>query len=241
MSFRVESKVGEKDAEIFEMHQMLLQDLDFEDTVRSEIKDNHYNAEYAVQKAGRSLADMFAAMEGNDYMQQRSADFIDISNRVIEILQNRTDKKDSFSEPVILMAEDLSPSETIQMDTSHILSFVTAKGSVSSHTAILARSLGVTAVVSTGRKPTADLDGHECIADGIEGVVYIDPDEETIKEYTAKKNEYESARELQQALLEEKTALEGELNELREQNGDANETLQSWKVWKESLEATLAG
>lgn len=190
-----ESKVGEKDAEIFEMHQMLLQDLDFEDTVRSEIKDNHYNAEYAVQKAGRSLADMFAAMEGNDYMQQRSADFIDISSRVIEILQNRTDKKDSFSEPVILMAEDLSPSETIQMDTSHILSFVTAKGSVSSHTAILARSLGVTAVVSTGRKPTADLDGHECIADGIEGVVYIDPDEETMKEYKAKKKDYESARE----------------------------------------------
>lgn len=194
-------KVGEKDAEIFEMHQMLLQDLDFEDTVRSLISDEGYNAEYAVEKAGKSLADMFAAMDDNEYMQQRSTDFIDISDRVIRALQNMTSDIDTLSEPSIFMAEDLSPSETIQMDTSMILAFVTTKGSVSSHTAILARSLGVTAIVATGRKPDDGMNGHIGIVDGTKGILLIDPDEDILAEYTAIKKRYDDDREALKELV----------------------------------------
>ncbi len=191
-----ESKVGSKDAEIFSMHQMLLQDADFEDTVKDKITGEHCNAEYAVSEAGKELAAVFTAMEGNEYMQQRSADMLDIADRVVRKLQHRDMTMQVLDEPAIIVAEDLTPGETVQMDTSRVLSFVTGGGSVNSHTAILARSLGITALVNTGIKVCDDINGHIAVVDGTEGVMYIDPDGETLEKYTLLKKKYEETQKI---------------------------------------------
>lgn len=189
-------EVGETSAAIFEVHQMMLDDLDFRESVANMIKTQNVNAEYAVAVSGDNFSTMFAAMD-DDYMKARAADVKDISNRVISVLQGTEDAKLNSDEPVILVAEDLAPSETVQLDKSLLLSFVTRYGSTNSHTAILARTMNIPALI--GVDYDESIDGHFGIVDGFKGVLYIDPDEATIEEYRKKQEEEaEKARLLQE-------------------------------------------
>ncbi len=185
-----DSKTGKESAEIFTMQKMLLLDPDFEDAVKDEIIGQHSNAVFAVKKAGKDLADFFSAMEDNEYMQQRCADFLDISDRIARVLENADCNLSTIDEPVILMADDLTPGETIQMDTTNVLAFVTGGGSVNSHTAILARSIGITAVVNTGVEADTKLNGHMGIVDGDMGRVLIVPEDEILEKYEEKLKKY---------------------------------------------------
>lgn len=189
-------EVGESSAAIFEVHQMMLDDLDYQESVTNMIQNENINAEYAVAMTGDNFSEMFAAMD-DDYMKARAADVKDISNRIISVLQGIEDTELDSSEPVILVAEDLAPSETVQLDKSLLLSFVTRYGSTNSHTAILARTMNIPALI--GVDYSEDIDGHYGIVDGFEGILYVDPDEETIAKYQKKQEEeQEKARLLQE-------------------------------------------
>lgn len=189
-------EVGESSAAIFEVHQMMLDDLDYQESVTNMIQIENINAEYAVAMTGDNFSEMFAAMD-DDYMKARAADVKDISNRIISVLQGIEDTELDSSEPVILVAEDLAPSETVQLDKSLLLSFVTRYGSTNSHTAILARTMNIPALI--GVDYSEDIDGHYGIVDGFEGILYVDPDEETIAKYQKKQEEeQEKARLLQE-------------------------------------------
>lgn len=189
-------EVGETSAAIFEVHQMMLDDDDYQESITNMIQTQEVNAEYAVAVTGDNFSQMFAAMD-DDYMKERAADVKDISNRVISVLQGASDARFSSSEPVILVAEDLAPSETVQLDKSLLLSFVTRYGSTNSHTAILARTMNIPALI--GVDYSEDIDGHYGIVDGFEGALYVDPDEETMEKYRKKQEEeQEKARLLQE-------------------------------------------
>jgi len=189
-------EVGEASAAIFEVHQMMLDDLDYQESVTNMIQTQNVNAEYAVAVTGDNFSEMFAAMD-DDYMKARAADVKDISNRVISVLQGAEETGINGNEPVILVAEDLAPSETVQLDKSLLLSFVTRYGSTNSHTAILARTMNIPALI--GVDYSEDIDGHLGIVDGFEGVLYVDPDEETIAKYRRKQEkEQEKLRLLQE-------------------------------------------
>ena len=189
-------EVGESSAAIFEVHQMMLDDLDYQESVTNMIQNENINAEYAVAMTGDNFSEMFAAMD-DDYMKARAADVKDISNRIISVLQGIEDTELDSSEPVILVAEDLAPSETVQLDKSLLLSFVTRYGSTNSHTAILARTMNIPALI--GVDYSEDIDGRYGIVDGFEGILYVDPDEETIAKYQKKQEEeQEKARLLQE-------------------------------------------
>lgn len=192
-------EVGETNAAIFEVHQMMLEDEDFADSVTNIITTQQVNAEYAVGVTADNFSGMFAAME-DEYMRGRAADVKDVSERLVMILRGA--KKDGMEaeEPVIVVAEDLAPSETVQMDKDKILSFVTAQGSVNSHTAILARTMGIPALVDSGVILEEDLDGKMAIVDGFEGVIYIEPDEETAARLLARKQEEDEKANLLLAL-----------------------------------------
>lgn len=189
-------EVGESSAAIFEVHQMMLDDLDYQESVTNMIQNENVNAEYAVAMTGDNFSEMFAAMD-DDYMKARAADVKDISNRIISVLQGIEDAELDSNEPIILVAEDLAPSETVQLDKSLLLSFVTRYGSTNSHTAILARTMNIPALI--GVDYSEDMDGHYGIVDGFEGILYVDPDEETIAKYQKKQEEeQEKARLLQE-------------------------------------------
>lgn len=189
-------EVGESSAAIFEVHQMMLEDDDYQESITNMIQTQEVNAEYAVAVTGDNFSQMFAAME-DEYMKARAADVKDISNRVISVLQGAEDTVLDGNEPVILVAEDLAPSETVQLDKSLLLSFVTRYGSTNSHTAILARTMNIPALI--GVDYSEDIDGHYGIVDGFEGVLYVDPDEETKEKYRKKQEEeQEKARLLQE-------------------------------------------
>lgn len=189
-------EVGETSAAIFEVHQMMLDDLDYRESVINMIQTQGINAEYAVAVTGDNFSEMFAAMD-DDYMKARAADVKDISNRLISALQGAGDAGIDSNEPVILVAEDLAPSETVQLDKSLLLSFVTRYGSTNSHTAILARTMNIPALI--GVDYDEQIDGHFGIVDGFEGALYVDPDEETIEKYRQKQaDEEEKARLLQE-------------------------------------------
>lgn len=173
-------KVGEEKAAVFEVHQMMLDDDDYIESIEGKIRDTNLNAEAAVDQTAQEFADMFRSMD-DAYMQARSADVLDISNRVVQQLCGGPSLDFSKYDQVIIAADDLAPSETLQLDTDKILGFVTSEGSTNSHTAILARTLGIAAVVSTGTELYNDVDGKTAIIDGTTGTVYIDPDEETLK------------------------------------------------------------
>ena len=173
------TQVGEQGAQIFEIHQMMLADDDYCDSIRSIVERQSVNAEYAVAVTGENFAKMFSDMD-DAYMQGRAADVKDISDRLISVLKGETAGGMNFDEPVIIAADDLAPSETVQMDKSKILAFATSGGSVSSHTAILARTMGIPAIIGLGEEFDADLyDGLPVAVDGTAGVLYINPDEET--------------------------------------------------------------
>lgn len=190
-------EVGESNAAIFEVHQMMLDDLDYQESVTNMIQSEEINAEYAVAVTGDNFSEMFAAMD-DDYMKARAADVKDISNRLIAVLQGAEDMELDSSEPVILVAEDLAPSETVQLDKSLLLSFVTRYGSTNSHTAILARTMNIPALI--GVDYSEDIDGHYGIVDGFSGVLYVDPDEETIAKYQKKLEEEKEKMRLLQEL-----------------------------------------
>ena len=185
-------EVGEANAAIFEVHQMMLDDLDYEESIINMIQTQGINAEYAVATTGDNFSEMFAAMD-DEYMKARSVDVKDISNRVIKVLQGVTDMA-SLDSPVILVAEDLTPSETVQLDKSKVLSFVTRLGSTNSHTAILARTMNIPALI--GIDYNQDMDGKMAIVDGAHGVFIVEPDEATLAEYKAKKQELDEAARL---------------------------------------------
>ena len=190
-------EVGEANAAIFEMHQMLLEDEDYQDSVENIIRTQQVNAEYATAVTSDHFSSMFAEMD-DDYMKERAADIRDISERVIANLNGENKSKVVTDEPVIILADDLAPSETVQLEKDKVLSFVTVHGSVNSHTAILARTMGIPALVSTEMELTQDLDGKLAVVDGNHGTIYVDPDAETMEKMKTLKKEEEDKKELLQ-------------------------------------------
>ena len=190
-------EVGEANAAIFEMHQMLLEDEDYQDSVENIIRTQQVNAEHATAVTSDHFSSMFAEMD-DDYMKERAADIRDISERVIANLNGENKSKVVTDEPVIILADDLAPSETVQLEKDKVLSFVTVHGSVNSHTAILARTMGIPALVSTEMELTQDLDGKLAVVDGNHGTIYVDPDAETMEKMKTLKKEEEEKKELLQ-------------------------------------------
>ena len=190
-------EVGEANAAIFEMHQMLLEDEDYQDSVENIIRTQQVNAEYATAVTSDHFSSMFAEMD-DDYIKERAADIRDISERVIANLNGENKRKVVTDEPVIILADDLAPSETVQLEKDKVLSFVTVHGSVNSHTAILARTMGIPALVSTEMELTQDLDGKLAVVDGNHGTIYVDPDAETMEKMKTLKKEEEEKKELLQ-------------------------------------------
>lgn len=186
-------EVGEVNAAIFEVHQMMLDDLDYIESITNMIRSQEVNAEFAVASTGDNFSQMFAAMD-DDYMRERAADVKDISNRVITILQGEEEGAMTGDEPFILLADDLAPSETVQLDKSKVLSFVTRHGSTNSHTAILARTMNIPALIGVDFDDAVD--GKMGIVDGYTGTFYVDPDGETMAQYEAKKAEDENKKRL---------------------------------------------
>lgn len=205
-------EVGEANAAIFEIHQMMLEDDDYKESVEHIIESQMVNAEYAIAQTGDNFSQMFAAMD-DEYMRGRAADVKDITERLLGILSGNTGSGVDADEPVIMVAEDLAPSETVQMDKSKILSFVTQKGSVNSHTAILARTMEIPALIGSDIVIDESLNGKLGVVDGTNGVVYIEPDEATL-----------SAMQEEQRKDNEKKAL------LQELKGKEDVTLDGKKI-----------
>lgn len=192
-------EVGEANAAIFEIHQMMLEDDDYNESVENIIRMQQVNAEYAVASTGDNFAQMFSAMD-DDYMRARSADVKDISERVLSVLGDRSTGIAASGEPVIIVADDLAPSETVQLNKDLVLSFVTVHGSVNSHTAILARTMSIPALIGTAIPLTDDIDGKIGIVDGKNGCIYVDPDEDTLGRMQQIKLEEQEKKELLQTL-----------------------------------------
>lgn len=180
------AEAGEEQAMIFDVHKMMLDDGDYLDAITGLIRSEKVNAEYAVHTTGEQFAAVFASMD-DDYMKARSADVKDISGRVIRILAGIGDGSIASEEPVILLADDLTPSETVSLDKSKILAFVTRNGSANSHTAILARSMNIPALVQTDVELLKEYHGIDAVVDGLDGKLYLDPEEAVLAELVQKK------------------------------------------------------
>ncbi len=193
-------EVGEANAAIFEIHQMMLDDDDYIESIYSIIESQSVNAEYAVAVTADNFVEMFSAME-DAYMQARAADVRDISNRIINNLMGAVSTEADASEKVIICACDLAPSETISLDKDNVLAFVTAHGSSNSHTAILARNMNIPAVIGAGDDFLSDIhDGCKAIVDGFTGEIWVDPDEKTCETYLEKRRADEEKKRLLQEL-----------------------------------------
>ncbi|MDE5860557.1 MAG: phosphoenolpyruvate--protein phosphotransferase, partial [Oscillospiraceae bacterium] len=177
-------EVGEDNANIFEIHRAMLDDFDYNNAITSIITTQKVNAEYAVAVAADNFVMMLSSMS-DDYMRARSADVRDISDRIIRCLNGCIENISDSGERIVC-AFDLAPSATVQMDKKGLLAFVTAAGSSTSHTAILAKTLGIPAVVGVGRKLTSDCNGEIAAVDGTAGIIYINPDEKTIADLKEK-------------------------------------------------------
>ena len=188
-------EVGEANAAIFEIHQMMLEDEDYADSIKNIVTSQQVNLEYAIGVTADNFSAMFSAME-DEYMKARAADVKDISERLLSILKGNSTGELRTDTPVIVLADDLAPSETVQMDKEKILSFVTVHGSVNSHTAILARTMSIPALVGTELTLSEELNGQEAIVDGFTGTIYIQPDEKTREELERKKEEEEEKKKL---------------------------------------------
>ena len=203
-------EVGEANAAIFEVHQMMLEDEDYNESVENIIRAQMVNAEYAVASTADNFAQMFEAMD-DDYMRGRAADVRDISERVINVLAGGTNGALDSDEPVIIVADDLAPSETVQLDKDKVLSFVTAHGSENSHTAILARTMAIPALIGTEIDLDETVNGKLAIVDGVNGVVYVDPDAELLAEMQQKQQEEQEKKRLLQTLKgKENVTLDGQ-------------------------------
>lgn len=189
------TEVGESNAAIFEIHKMMLEDDDYIEAVENIIRTQKVNAEYAVANTGDNFAKMFENMD-DDYMRERASDVRDVSERLLAVL-NGEDKTVSFGdESAIILADDLAPSETVQLNKDKVLSFVTVSGSVNSHTAILARTMGIPSLVSTKIDDYLSLDGKIAVVDGYNGIIYVEPDNEFISGMRDKQKEDERRKEL---------------------------------------------
>ena len=188
-------EVGEANAAIFEVHQMMMEDDGYNESVENIIRSQGVNAEYAVATTGDNYAQMFSAMD-DDYMRERAADVRDISERLLTILNGEETGAVDADEPKIIVAEDLAPSETVQLDKDKVLSFVTVKGSLNSHTAILARTMAIPALVNASVPLESEIDGRLGIVDGADGTFYVDPDEETLAEMKKRQEEDLSRKQL---------------------------------------------
>ncbi len=202
-------EVGEKDARIFQIHQMMLEDEDFFRSVEEIIRTEKINAEYAVHQAA-SAAEQVLAGSQDEYLRSRASDIREVFSGLVKILSGAAAQEMQSDQPVILAADDLTPGETIKLDKSKILAFITAKGSSNSHTAILARSMGIPAVVAVGKSLNPDCNGRQAVVDGASGTIYLDPDAETLRVYgKAKAEQLETASELQQLKGKENITKDG--------------------------------
>ena len=215
-------EVGEVNAAIFEVQSMMLEDDDFNDAARNLMESQKVNAEYAAAVTGDNFAKMFSEME-DEYFKARLADVKDVSERVVKLLHGKGTVWEIGDEPVILAAKDLAPSETVQMDKTKLLGFVTELGSSNSHTAILARTMNIPALI--GVPVREDMNGKMAIIDGEQGIFYVDPDEETLSAYQEKLKEQERKRKLLAELKgKENVTLDGKKIELYANIGSIGDT-----------------
>lgn len=196
------TEVGELNAQIFEIHAMMLEDEDYNDSVKNMIHTQNVNAEYAVARTGEIFSQMFSEM-GDEYFQARSIDVKDISERVISVLMGKKSTDKTEKDPHIIVADELTPSETIQMDKSKILAFVTRHGSKNSHTAILARAMNIPAI--TGVEISYEWDGKFGAVDGAAGKLYIEPEEDVLEELMQRQDEERKKREILARLKDQET------------------------------------
>ena len=217
---------GAEKAEIFEIHAMMMEDQDYTDCVRAMIEDQRINAEFAVQEAGKIFSKRLQAMD-SEYLRQRGTDVIDISRVIInEMLNHENDYAEMFDVPAILAATDLMPSETVQLDRNLVLAIVTQEGSSTSHTAILAHTLGIPAVMGLGGAFDELVDGCHVIVDGFKGHVIADPDEETQKRYDERMNAFlQEKDELRKMLGRKSITLDGTEVELYANIGRPDEAV----------------
>lgn len=202
-------EVGEANAAIFEVHQMMLEDDDYLESIENIIRLQEVNAEYAVAATSDNFSEMFSAMD-DEYMRERAADVKDISERILTVLKGGNKRKLHMEEPMILVAEDLVPSETVQLEKDKILAFVTVRGSLNSHTAILARTMGIPALVGTSMPLEESLDGKLAAVDGNQGCFYVEPNDETLRVMEEKAAKERENRELLMALKgKESISLDG--------------------------------
>lgn len=214
-------RVGESGAQIFEVHKMMLDDLDYLESVENMIRTQNVNAEYAIGETGDNFSRMFASME-SDYMRARAADVKDISERLNGILLGKEENDSESAGQRIIFAEDLSPSETVQMDKSKVLAIVTRRGSSNSHTAILARTMNIPALIGVDYGEEAD--GEMCVVDGSEGRVYISPDDATMKMFRQRQQEEEEKlRMLQELKGKENVTLSGKKVQVFANIGDVSD------------------
>lgn len=202
-------EVGEANAAIFEVHQMMLEDDDYLESIENIIRLQEVNAEYAVAATSDNFSEMFSAMD-DEYMRERAADVKDISERILTVLKGGNKRKLHMEEPMILVAEDLAPSETVQLEKDKILAFVTVRGSLNSHTAILARTMGIPALVGTSIPLEESLDGKLAAVDGNQGCFYVELNDETLRVMEEKAAKERENRELLMALKgKESISLDG--------------------------------
>ena len=203
-------EVGEANAQIFEIHMMMLDDDDYNESIQNIIDMQKVNAEYAVAVTADNFAEMFASMD-DAYMQARSADVKDISNRLIANLMGGQNENHLSDDKMIICADDLAPSETVSLDKDRVLAFVTAHGSSNSHTAILARNMNIPAVIGVGDAFLSEIaDGQMAIVDGFTGEIYVDPDAETVQKFICRQKEDEERKQLLQSLKgKENVTLDG--------------------------------
>lgn len=207
-------EVGEENAEIFEIHKLMLEDKDYLDSIKNIILNQGFNAEYAVSATCKNFAEMFSSMD-DSYMQARAIDIKDISDRVINILASKQNNALSYDEPAILVAEDFTPSETLQFDKSKILAFITSKGSLNSHTAILARTMNIPAIIGLDLISNSMFNGKLAVVDGFAGAVHIEPDEILLEESYKRLNEEKEKKDFLQSLIgKENITLDGKKIEL---------------------------
>lgn len=203
---KAEIEAGSSEAEIFEVHQMMLDEGEYIEAVRSGIRTESVNAEYAATAAGEHFADMFRKMD-NEYMKERAADILDITRRLVRVLSGEKQNRNIIQEPVILAAQNLSPSDTILLDKSKILAFVLKKGSVNSHTAILARAMNIPALIQVPFSD--DMEGSMAIVDGDKGKLLLDPDQDYLEKYTKEQNAEQEKQKLLNQLKGKETVTKG--------------------------------
>jgi len=197
-------EAGESSAKIFEAHQMMLHDEYYVNAVKEMIRTEHINTEYAVSKVCEELNEVFTSME-DYYISERAADIKDVSERILSILAGEISRKDREGDPVIIVADDLTPSETVQLDKEMVLSFVTVHGSVNSHTAILAKTMNIPALIGVPIVLDEQIDGKLAIVNGQEGWICIEPDQNTLEVYKRKQEEDRKERETLLTLKEKES------------------------------------